>query len=318
MFQTCVFLSPVAIGVFWSTTEHLRRYMAQQVKQRIIAHIPVNYHGAVMLPGAVALRRLWRQLTRPDGTHNGAYTAPCCAIAEHGIADIPYMPHLPQLPEDVLYLIAVQDYKVYASMMEVNKSLNTMLRQFDAWGEFVDVVQERKASHTQISESTIMRLKALGDNRVYTTDIKHGTTSLTRTNSGRSWWNRTEEVSYYLFNVLHKYEYYVSERVIDDVDGAIREVRHKEFEREYSPNLGIKRLSVARKWDKNGKLVSTTHYRGDERYDPSNELAETLVIAVGLPVITAFIVDSIVSTPEWRHFATWVRSYGVRNVLSRP
>jgi hypothetical protein len=263
VFPVMIFLSPVYIGAIWSYGQ-------------IIGNIDKQVHNLPITFGIKPLLRYWKQ---HDVTNGGRYTAPCSAL----LYDYGFAPQL--LLDDILYLIATYDYQVYGSMLVVNKSLNSMLKKFDAWGQFVEVVERRDNTDTAYSRKSYecirMQIKGtqkynvMGEPYAY---ICHGEMIETITEDRRHGrWSKRATHKHYRFDYEYKTEVYVYKRVPGE-----GEWKWKSWECVRIPGTkGDKRLyRIERTFNELGCVKETKHYRDGREYSPVGEFFENLIMTV--------------------------------------
>ncbi|AMN83457.1 hypothetical protein D5b_00025 [Faustovirus] len=264
MFALAAFCSPVIVGAWWRLQ---KTQLYGVVAGAYISHITDG--------------TLWRKLRHKHELQNRSLPL----THENNTS--------PVLPDDIIYLIGCQHYKVYAQMLMVNKTLNTMLKQFDAWGAFCKVTESKRYTecvYPGINITTVeLTLVGTGGDK-----IRHGETVEYHERNKYGRVMKWEIHRHYRFGELLRYENYTIGR-----NHTSSEAKRKSYEVIYWPKTAhCKHRYRAEYWyDQYGHKCDSMHYRDGDYYSPVAEIIEmaALVICGGLVVagIGVIVVNSV-------------------------
>ncbi|QJX74255.1 hypothetical protein F-E9_502 [Faustovirus] len=307
MFAVGVFFSPVILGVYWTGMDGYKAHIAQHLQdpEYTIFRISTNYS----LRGAVYnyLRKyLRRWLYGGSRLIKHIFTRPKLGHSTITPVATEVVDTVQLLPDDVLYLIAGCDWRVYGAMLTVNKTLNAMLRSYDTWGNFVEMIDWRRVgdngSTTTTCEKSALILvgtksfNATGD----PTGTYHGESiESTIYDRPRGNWSKTSVCSHFRFGKLHRTEIYLYTR--EGVDKSTLQVR-KLSERIYIPATAANKHSykIAYEYGYSGDVtkVKATYYRDGRVYSPSDEALGAAIIY--LVCASATCVLGYTVCKDWR------------------
>nr|SMH63463.1 Hypothetical protein FSTVLC9_428 [Faustovirus] len=180
------------------------------------------------------------------------------------------------LPDDVLYIIGTADWQVYGAMVAVNRTLNAMLRPFDAYAAFTHEVENNYSearthySLTKLTRYSQIRNARHSDNST----ILHGDVIGTETELvGTTRWSKRETRRRYRLGREVHVEIYIYRRIRDPITQAYREHRWKSWENIHcAPRRGDKcRYRIERIFNELDQVTQTCHYRDNVLYSPTQE-----------------------------------------------
>lgn len=277
-----VFCSPATVGVLW-------QYIGK-INTRINITSPLRLAIVRGWFGAMSMRPIWRRFARICVGDNPRYTLPSEAIAE--VAAPPQL-----LPDDILYVIAGNHLEIYSNMLMVNKNLNHMLRQFDAWNAFVEVVEIKEVTRDIddngfTNEYVNMILRDAPDREImdnFDNVVKivyHGESVKIHTSKYHYAHAKIEERRNWRFGKLLSYERYD----YDYCNITNKEIRWLSYKAIYTPKTSKTKhaYKVEYNYNRLGNIRTTLHTRDGKEYSPVEEFTETVAMVMTGGIMATF------------------------------